>query len=159
MNAAPKKPLIVFLFVLGLFMSIHVGLYFGGKVDGFFGEICRKIQGFSITPFFMEIGFVAFGGIILLGINAYRRQKEGDEYVYLEEVSDVDANLPENSRSILLSQRETVDPLDSQFAAIEGSLELKDYAQASELWDNLEAVQQETPQAQLLKEKINSLSS
>jgi hypothetical protein len=60
-------------------------------VPGVFGEWLGVIAGIISTPFLLEIFFVVTGLIIVVGLNHMRQKRDGDEFVYLEQVSDPSA--------------------------------------------------------------------
>jgi len=83
-NFINTPPRITCALIFGLIL-VHVGLWFGRiHLPGYLGELCGKVQGLSMTPFCMELSLTAFGFMAVLGINNYRRKKEGEEFVALE---------------------------------------------------------------------------
>ena len=75
---------IVFI-VACVFISL---LLFWRKIPGLFGETVGKFVGIMSTPFFMEASFVILGFLIVVSLNIWRRHKEGDEFVTIEEKDD-----------------------------------------------------------------------
>jgi hypothetical protein len=69
-------------------------------VPGLLGEWLGFIAGVISTPFFLEGTFVILGFIIVMSLNSWRRYREGDEFVYLDQVSgpDVPKDLPDHAR-------------------------------------------------------------
>lgn len=53
-------------------------------IPGWVGESFGMLAGVLSTPFFMEASFAAVGLLIVLGLNIWRRRKEGDEYVTMD---------------------------------------------------------------------------
>ncbi len=103
-------------------------------VPGFMGEFLGVLAGIISTPFLLEACFLILGLIIVIGLNNIRMRRNGDEYVYLEEVEDpgAHANLPARSSFAIYKDR----PLDggeiAPLDAIEGALDADDPAQAAE---------------------------
>ncbi|MBC8002821.1 MAG: hypothetical protein H7X97_09570, partial [Opitutaceae bacterium] len=66
-------------------------------LPGMLGEWVGTMIGIATTPFFMEASFAILGLITVISINLWRQHKDGDEFVYLEQVAGpgVPANLPE----------------------------------------------------------------
>lgn len=63
-------------------------LLFWREIPGLLGETVGKVVGIMSTPFFMEASFVIIGFMIVVGLNTWRRRKEGDEFVTIEEKED-----------------------------------------------------------------------
>lgn len=53
-------------------------------IPGWVGEAFGMFAGIMSTPFFMEGSFIVIGFLIVLGVNTWRRRKEGDEFVEIE---------------------------------------------------------------------------
>ncbi len=79
---------VAILLILGL-VTMHALLWIGHMVlPGFAGELCGKIQGLAMTPFFLEGFMAAFGLLSVLAINHFRQKWDGDEFVTIEVDSD-----------------------------------------------------------------------
>lgn len=63
-------------------------LLFWREIPGLFGETIGKFVGIMCTPFFMETSFVILGFLIVISLNIWRRQKDGDEFVTIEKNDD-----------------------------------------------------------------------
>lgn len=63
-------------------------LLFWREIPGLLGESVGKFVGIMSTPFFMEASFAILGLLIVLSLNIWRRHKEGDEFVAIEEKDD-----------------------------------------------------------------------
>lgn len=63
-------------------------LLFWRDIPGLFGETVGKFVGIMSTPFFMETSFVILGFLIVVSMNIWRRHKDGDEFVTIEENDD-----------------------------------------------------------------------
>jgi hypothetical protein len=75
---------IVFI-VACVFISL---LLFWRQIPGLLGESVGKFVGIMSTPFFMEASFVILGFLIVVSLNIWRRHKDGDEFVSIEEKDD-----------------------------------------------------------------------
>ncbi len=74
------------LAVITVFTILVVGLLTGWRlIPGWGGESVGMVAGILSTPFFMEASFIVTGFLIVIGLNTWRRHKEGDECVYLDE--------------------------------------------------------------------------
>ena len=60
-------------------------LLFWREIPGLFGETVGKFVGIMSTPFFLEASFVILGFLIVVSLNIWRRHKDGDEFVTIEE--------------------------------------------------------------------------
>lgn len=80
--------------VLGGFM---LGLLFWRQIPGFLGESIGKIVGLLSTPFFLESSFVIFGFLIVIGLNSWRKYREGDEFVSLDRFEKNNQKAPNSS--------------------------------------------------------------
>ena len=58
------------------------------KVPGVPGEWLGAVVGIVSTPFFLEASFVILGVLLVMGVNAIRRHRDGDEFVDLAELQN-----------------------------------------------------------------------
>ena len=73
---------VILALVFGTAISL---LLFWRQIPGLFGETVGKFVGIMSTPFFMETSFVILGFLIVVSLNIWRRHKDGDEFVMIEE--------------------------------------------------------------------------
>lgn len=64
------------------------------RVPGVPGEWLGMMAGIISTPFFLEASFVILGVLLVMGVNAVRRHRAGDEFVSHEELQRRDAAVP-----------------------------------------------------------------
>ena len=57
-------------------------------LPGLLGEWVGLVVGVLTTPFFLEASAVVVGLTVVLAINGWRRQKAGEEWVYLEQADE-----------------------------------------------------------------------
>ena len=124
------------------------------RLPGLVGEWLGTIIGIMTTPFFMETTFAILGLVIVISLNSWRQRKDGDEFVYLEQVSgpDVPEHLPDHAKWAIYREK----PLDREKPSLleqaEGAIAIGDYPSASE-WigamDSTELTQPETLQLRL----------
>jgi hypothetical protein len=103
-------------------------------MPGFVGEWVGTVMGVLTTPFIMETSFLILGLVIVILINHWRQQKEGDEFVYLEQVTgpDVPKDLPDQAKWAVYREAPLeASPLSLRDRA-EGALAIGDHAAASE---------------------------
>jgi hypothetical protein len=81
--------LIVGLGILGVLILVVPALYIVWQfVPGVLGDWLGVIAGVLSTPFLLEIFFVIAGLIIVIGLNHLRQKRDGDEFVYLDDIKD-----------------------------------------------------------------------
>ena len=87
----------------------------------------------------------------MLSLNWYIRVKKGDECVYLEQVVDPPAGLPERARSAIFNEEPEPQGLGPRLAAIEGALALNDLSEATSLLFELPESHLEDPEVLALR--------
>ena len=111
------------------------GLLTGWRLlPGLLGEWVGTMIGIMTTPFFMEASFVILGLVIVIGLNLWRRHKDGDEFVYLEQVAgpDVPKDLPDHAKWAVYREKPLVAEEMSGLALAEGAFAIGDYSAAAE---------------------------
>lgn len=103
-NDTPRRrQLVIGLGILTLLILIVPAFYIVWRfVPGVFGEWLGVIAGVMSTPFLLEIFFVILGLIIVVGLNHLRQKRDGDDFVYIEDIDSHDASTddnPEESKS------------------------------------------------------------
>jgi hypothetical protein len=96
-----RKQILIAAAILATITVLALSLLLGWRfVPGLFGEWLGVIAGLISTPFFLEGSFVVLGILIVTSLNSWRRSKEGDEFVYLDQVAgpDVPADLPDQAK-------------------------------------------------------------
>lgn len=142
------RQLVIGISILGVLLVVVPLFYLFGKfAPGLLGEWFAVIGGIISTPFLLEIFFLIVGGIIVVGLNHLRQKREGDEFVYLEEVNDPNAphGLPEKSSYAIYREK----PLDGEHPgpaeAIEGILELGEHDEAARMLADLDDAELQAP--------------
>jgi hypothetical protein len=83
------KQVLVGAAIMFLVSGSMVGMLMGWRfIPGWVGESVGTVAGIMSTPFFMEASFIVLGLVIVLALNIWRRNREGDELVFLEERPD-----------------------------------------------------------------------
>ncbi len=134
-SSAQRKSLAVgFGLILGAAILVAL-IWLGTYLPGFAGEVFRMIAGMMWTPLLLDFSIFLFGIVLILWLNWFIRAREGDEYVYLEQVEgpEVPADLPAEARTAVFTEEPESQGLAPALAAIEGALELDDPAVAAEL--------------------------
>ena len=83
------KQVLIAAAVLGALTCGVVALLLGWRrVPGLLGEWLGTLVGILSTPFFLEASFVIVGVLVVMVVNAVRRQREGDDFVALDELPE-----------------------------------------------------------------------
>lgn len=108
-------------------------------IPGLLGEWIGTMIGALTTPFILESSFVILGFIIVIGINTWRRHKDGDELVYLESVSgpNVPADLPDHAKWAVYKEAPLAGETPDPFVQVEGALAIGDFESAAETLGSL----------------------
>jgi hypothetical protein len=81
-----RRQFAVAVVILTAVLLLAVGLMLGWRwLPGFLGDYFRGIAGIVTTPFLLEAIFIILGLVIVIALNQWRAQREGDEFVYLDE--------------------------------------------------------------------------
>mgnify|MGYP001544678622 CR=1 FL=1 len=138
----PSRPLQVVVGALGILLiggviALAWRLTF---VEGFVGEMFATLVGVFSTPILLESSLIVMGLIVVILINAVRQKREGDEFVYLEQVDAPDAaKLPAQAREAIYREKPELTDALGEFDLIEGALEIEDWSQAGERLQDLSA--------------------
>ncbi len=111
---------------------VLVGLLVGWRfLPGLLGEWIGAMVGIATTPFFLEASLAMLGIFIVISLNIWRRHREGDEFVFLEQVTgpDVPPDLPEHARWVIY-RGNPADAVDEPtlLEQAEGALAIGDHA-------------------------------
>ena len=153
MNRAPAKDrrprrrllLIGFGVITGLCLLLAL-LWLGRGLPGWPGEVFRMITGLLTTPIFMEVSFLFIGLIIVLGINAWRRRRDGDECVYLEQVVG-HPEIPAHARFAIHGDEAIESTEPDPLLRAEGALAIGDHSAATEALAELDPAILDSPAA------------
>ncbi len=127
-------------------------IWLGSYLPGFAGEVFSVIAGLMWTPLILDFSIFLFGFILIFWLNWFIRAREGDEFVYLEQVEGPGvSDLPEEARSAIFREEPKPQGLAPTLAAIEGALELDDLSEAAELLFKLPQESLGTPEILALR--------
>ena len=131
-------------------------IWLGTYLPGLAGEFFSMVAGIMWTPIFIDLSIFVFGFFLVIALNVWIRSREGDEYVYLEQVEgpEVPSELPSRARSAVFSEKPEAAGVAPSLAAIEGALELGDGQQAAELLYQLPPEQLDTPEVLTLRIRL-----
>lgn len=121
--------------ILTSIAAAAVTLLLGWRLlPGMLGEWVGIMVGIMSTPVFLEISFATLGLMIVLALNHWRQQKDGDEFVYLEQVEGPEApqDLPEQAKWAIYTDEPLAAGDPSLLAQAEGAFALGDHQAAAE---------------------------
>ena len=146
--------------ILTVLTVLVTGALLGWRLlPGLVGEWVGTMIGILTTPFFMEASFAILGLVTVISLNIWCRRKDGDEFVYLEQVAGPASpqDLPDHAKWALYRQKPLDPESPSLLAQAEGALAIGDYSAAAE-WigamDRDELTQPETLRLRLELAKL-----
>lgn len=125
------------VFLCGLLLS---RLY----LPGLFGEWFSLMVGVLTSPFIMEFSLIILGFVLILGINTWRRHREGDEFRYLEQVAQP-AGLPDHAQWAIFEKEPLDTPKITPFDLAEGALEAGDFDELARLLSSMDQTELNQP--------------
>ena len=129
------KQVVIGAGVLIALTLVVTGLLTGWRfLPGLLGEWVGMMVGIMTTPFFLEASFAILGLITVITLNQWRQSKDGDEFVYLEQVDgpDVPSNLPEHAKWAVYRQKPLDPEAPSLLTQAEGAYGIGDFTAAAE---------------------------
>ncbi len=142
-------------FLLTLAIAVPSALLGWRLLPGLWGEWLGTVVGLLTTPFVMESSFVILGILIVITLNHWRRMKEGDDFVFLEQVNEKHAprDLPDHARwAVFLEKPQEVVRL-SLLEKAEGAFSIGDHSAAAQWISEMEST--ELKQTATLELRIN----
>ncbi len=121
--------------LIALTVMVPLTLISWRLLPGLFGEWIGTMIGIMTTPFFMEASFSLLGLLIVITLNHWRQHKDGDELVYLDQVtgSQLSKDLPENSRWAIYHEKPLIGEAPSLLTQAEGAFTIGDYLSTANL--------------------------
>ena len=92
-----KQQVVVGLGVLAAVAGLILLIAYGRFLPGLSGEFFARLLGIITTPFLMETSFFILGLVVVMTLNLWRQRRDGDELVYLEEITDAPAGMPDQA--------------------------------------------------------------
>jgi len=123
-----------------------------GLIPGFVGEVFAIFAGFLSTPVFLEISFFILGVLIVLAINHWRHKREGEEFVYLDEVKGPGAEkLPAHAKFAIFPETPLPPETPSLLTQAEGALAIGDFEAAGEAVAAMDDAELAKPETRALR--------
>lgn len=138
--------------ILAAVLIVSTAIRLLGLMPGFLGEVFAMFAGLLSTPVFLEISFFILGVLIVLAINLWRHKREGDEFVYLEEVKGPEAkDLPEHAKFAVFPETPLPPETPSLLTQAEGALAIGDFEAAGEALAAMEEAELAKPETRELR--------
>jgi hypothetical protein len=140
--------------ILVLLTVAVCGVLIGWRyLPGLLGEWIGTMIGVMTTPFFLEGSFVVIFLTVVVAINSWRRKRDGDELVYLEQVEgpDVPPGMPEQAKWAVYRQQPLAGEIPTLRAQAEGALAIGDFDSAAEAIAAMTGAELKTPETLALR--------
>jgi hypothetical protein len=138
--------------ILAAVLIVSTAIRLLGLMPGFLGEVFAMFAGFLSTPVFLEISFFILGILIVLAINLWRHKREGDEFVYLDEVKNPEAkDLPEHAKFAVFPETPLPPETPSLLTQAEGALAIGDFEAAGEALAAMDEAELAKPETRELR--------
>ncbi|MGC4016713.1 MAG: hypothetical protein QM755_19695 [Luteolibacter sp.] len=119
--------------ILGGVLVLTLGVRAASFLPGIVGEFFGMVTGILSTPVFLEISFFCMGLMIVLALNHWRMKKEGDEFVYLDQIPEPEASqLPDQAKWAIYKTEPLTGEEPSLLVQAEGALEIGDLQAAAD---------------------------
>ena len=132
--------------ILAGLSGLFVAVAFGAHLPGVAGEFFARVLGIVTTPFILETTLCILGFVIVLTLNQWRQLREGDEFVYLEQVNDNAAELPDQARWAVYPAKPLEPGAISRTDLLEGALSIGDHAEAISLLESMSDAERSRPE-------------
>ncbi len=131
-------------------------LLFWRRVPGVFGEWLGFMAGWMSTPFLLEGSFLVMGFAIVIWLNHRRMRRDGDEFVYLEEVSgpELPEDLPDHARWAVYREEPLPASEPGLIELAEGAEAIGDHGEALALLARMDAGERRRPEVRMLEERV-----
>lgn len=156
-SQAQRRSLLIGFGLILAAASVVALIWLGTYLPGVLGEIFSMFAGLMWTPIVLDISIFLLGFTLILWLNMFIRARDGDEFVYLEQVEgpDIPDDLPEEARSAVFKEAPEQRGLEPSLAAIEGALELDDLGEATNLLLELPPDQIDDPEVLALRIQLS----
>lgn len=154
LNPAQRKSLRVGFGLILAAAVVIILIWCGTYLPGFAGEVFSMIAGIMWSPILLDLSLFLMGFLLILWLNHLRRLRDGDEFVYLEQVDGPTDGLPAGARSAVYHEKPGEPDPSLPLAAIEGALELRDTAEAARLLYELPEDELEHPAVLALRIRL-----
>lgn len=122
-------------------------------LPGLLGEWIGMMIGVMTTPFFLEASFVIIGLMLVFAVNHWQQKRDGEEFVYLEQVDgpEVPADLPEHAKWAVYRERPLEGEIPPLREQVEGALAIGDFESAGEALAAMSEAELKLPETLVLR--------
>lgn len=139
------------LAVLAGLTCIGLLLVFGRHLPGLAGEFFARVLGLVTTPFILETTVCILGFVVVMTLNYWRQWRDGDELVYLDEVKNPPASLPDQAKWAVYKEKPLDPGVVSPADLLEGSIAIGDHEEAIEILTRMSDAERSTPEVLKLR--------
>ena len=132
------------LVILGM-AGFFLLLVMATGLPGLAGEFFAKVMGLITTPFILEASVIIFGFILVISLNLWRQHREGDEFVYLDEIKDAPKELPAQARWAIYKNKPLEGASPAPADLLEGAVAIGDHDSAVEILDSMSDEERHRP--------------
>ncbi|MFD0892707.1 hypothetical protein KBB96_14885 [Luteolibacter ambystomatis] len=141
--------------ILGGVLVLTLGIRAASFLPGVTGEFFGMITGVLSTPVFLEISFFLMGFMIVLALNHWRMKKEGDEFVYLDQIQEPETtHLPDQAKWAIYKTKPLPGEEPSLLVQAEGALEIGDLQAAADAVAAMEETELHLPETTALRIRL-----
>jgi hypothetical protein len=117
-----------------LAVTVCAALLGWGYLPGALGEWVGTMIGAMTSPFLMETSFLVSGLCIVVLLNHWRRKRDGDDFVHLEQVEqgEVPDGVPDHAKWAVYQEKPLPGETPSLLARAEGAMAIGDFTAAAE---------------------------
>ncbi|WP_193211547.1 hypothetical protein [Luteolibacter marinus] len=141
----------VSIMILGGIAGIFVLVVLGRHLPGLPGEFFARVAGVITTPFLMEASVCFLGLIIVMLLNHWRRVRDGDELVYLDEIEDAPDDLPPSAKWAVYREQPLAPENPTAADLLEGALAIGDHESAIEALASMDDTERHQPEIMKLR--------
>jgi hypothetical protein len=119
--------------LLALTLAVCGALVGRHYLPGLLGDWAGVMVGLITTPFILEASFIIIGLCVVMWINHCRERREGDEFVYLDQLDDESAKgLPDQAKWATYRNKPLKGEMPGLLEQAEGAVAIGDYESATE---------------------------
>jgi hypothetical protein len=150
------KQVVVAVTILFAVMVLTVAIRLAGAAPGVLGEWFGMIAGVLSTPVLLEFSFFAIGLIIVVGVNHWRSKRDGDDFVYLEQIDEreLPKGLPAQAKWAIYGKPPLPGEEPSLLDQAEGALEIQDYEAVTTVLGAMSPAELRRPEVRVLRIKL-----
>ncbi|WP_338289325.1 hypothetical protein [Luteolibacter sp. LG18] len=141
--------------ILACVLVVSLAIRAASFLPGLAGEFFGMITGVLSTPVFLEISFFCIGFLIVLALNHWRMKKEGDEFVYLDQIQEPEAkDLPDQAKWAIYKTEPLPGEEPSLLVQAEGALAIGDFQAAADAVAAMDDAELHLPETKALRIRL-----